>query len=156
MCLSHPLQDHTFRPADDIRWKVLRTRNGEETLKSPHRDTRWKFGATKRATPLSVLTGDIETTHNGIHVFLTKKDAILYTKTFIYRSTDTIVVRLRVSSFRNAGYYLTTIWGNWCNGKRLTDERISFRNEIWGKARIDEVWTPSGKKNITRRFQKCA
>jgi hypothetical protein len=113
---------------DNIRWKVLN--NGfARHLESPYYNCVWKFNDWKTAKRnYFTQSKDI-----GFHVFLSKKDAIHYS------NAGDVIVKIEVKDHNYSGITIAS-------GKNL-------KTETWKKARVIEVYTSSGRHNITKRFK---
>jgi hypothetical protein len=145
MCLQLPHSDKPHNRSN-VRWKVLVVRNGK--LVSPYKDVKWNVGSFKRARVLHQHdVGSITRNHPnfGIHVFLTKTDAVAFAEQ-IGQCDRAVVVKLIVSRFNKAGYYpicsLVSGEGIW----------VKVKNETWKTAQLIEVFDASGKNKITERY----
>lgn len=131
MCINHdPCQDKPYNKSN-IRWKTLDCDSGTNTLHSTNTGDKWTIGAVKRARDMSsspnVISNGAEDI--GIHVYVTRKDAIRANK-----GKFSFLVKVEVSGFNSGGSY------------------SNRPCETWKRAKLLEVYTPSGRTNITKRF----
>jgi hypothetical protein len=123
------------------RWKVLKDNGG--ALSSVHRFGGWKINVNKVAKD-DTFNKCAQKKDVGIHVFLSKKDAVYAAKGIMEKALDVeetdklVVVEVEVSSFNVSG-----VWN--CLERPLN-------NETWKKAKVVKVFTASGRYDITHRF----
>lgn len=125
-----------------VRWKVLRVQTEKKPeLRSIHMGaTKWNIGTEKRAVSARSLAQPQDI---GFHVFLTKTAAIESTKKYndgIEYYGQIVVVRLEVDRFNHSG--------TWRQGDGYV------KNETWRRARLTNVFTASGRHDITNRFKR--
>lgn len=115
----------------NIRWKVLDLHPLYYRLESPYFGSCvWNLNVWKTArnyNSLNTRRQDI-----GFHVFLTKKDAVYYAQ------PRQVIVKVEVEQHNYSGLALIN--------KKL-------KTETWKRARVLEVYTSSGRYNITKRFK---
>ena len=133
MCIS--IRDERSKPYNTsrIRWKYLRL--SDDQLLSRYTLDEWKiwkrYKAKDRSSSTSVTcnsSADI-----GFHVFTSKRGAINAAEEDV---TGAVIVKLTVNGFNASGFW---------KGRKC---------ETWRQATIMEVYTQSGRHNITKRFVK--
>lgn len=134
MCLSYI--EHQPYNKTRKRWKVLKV-SEDNKLSSIHERTPWKLNTRQQAVATRAYANSEDI---GFHVVLSKADAAKLAQSYLDEGHEVVIAELEVKGFNASGYW--DYYG------------YSLRSETWTQVKAVQVFTASGRYNITDRFTK--